>query len=271
MSDDIKQCPFCAEDIKAAAIVCKHCGRELSTGGIGGQINDNASPAPKAKSSSFLKVLLILFVVVVGGCFFLTAIGSLFSGASEISSPATTRTPSPTAHPPINLSGRGDDVVNVDWPATQLAIMDIRYTGTSNFIITSLDSSGDSIDLIVNTIGRYEGVRPFNLDENPSLLEIKSSGPWQITISNLDTAKLVTSYPYTSRGDEVIRLSPGRRSGRTELAHNGESNFIVFGFSGSGRPDLLVNDIGAYSGVVFFDEVRYLVVRADGAWGIGTP
>ncbi len=26
---DIKQCPFCAEDIKAAAIVCKHCGREL--------------------------------------------------------------------------------------------------------------------------------------------------------------------------------------------------------------------------------------------------
>lgn len=26
---DIKQCPFCAEDIKKAAIVCKHCGRDL--------------------------------------------------------------------------------------------------------------------------------------------------------------------------------------------------------------------------------------------------
>ena len=29
MTSDIKQCPYCAEDIKAAAIVCKHCGREL--------------------------------------------------------------------------------------------------------------------------------------------------------------------------------------------------------------------------------------------------
>ncbi len=27
--DDIKQCPYCAEDIKKAAIVYKHCGREL--------------------------------------------------------------------------------------------------------------------------------------------------------------------------------------------------------------------------------------------------
>ena len=29
MSEDTKLCPFCAEDIKSAAIVCKHCGREL--------------------------------------------------------------------------------------------------------------------------------------------------------------------------------------------------------------------------------------------------
>jgi len=26
---DTVACPFCAEDIKAAAIVCKHCGRDL--------------------------------------------------------------------------------------------------------------------------------------------------------------------------------------------------------------------------------------------------
>jgi len=29
MTEDTKLCPFCAEEIKAAAIVCKHCGREL--------------------------------------------------------------------------------------------------------------------------------------------------------------------------------------------------------------------------------------------------
>jgi hypothetical protein len=26
---DIRRCPFCAEDIKKAAIVCKHCGRDV--------------------------------------------------------------------------------------------------------------------------------------------------------------------------------------------------------------------------------------------------
>lgn len=30
---EIKLCPFCAEEIKAAAIVCKHCGSQLSIDG----------------------------------------------------------------------------------------------------------------------------------------------------------------------------------------------------------------------------------------------
>lgn len=29
VTTDIRQCPFCAEDIKKAAVVCKHCGRDV--------------------------------------------------------------------------------------------------------------------------------------------------------------------------------------------------------------------------------------------------
>ncbi|MGW4638383.1 hypothetical protein ACWEN6_07640 [Sphaerisporangium sp. NPDC004334] len=50
--------------------------------------------------------------------------------------------------------------------------------------------------------------------------------------------------------------------------HDGDSNFIVYGYSRIGSyPELLVNEIGGYKGKVLLPAgTRLITVKADGAW-----
>src|SRR5262249_49952845 len=104
------------------------------------------------------------------------------------STPAPTDTPLPTstdtATPaPIALTGKGDAVVDISKPHGA-ALAHIKYGGGGNFAITNYGPNGERINLLVNTIGQYEGTRPLDfLDgEQTARFEVNASGPWEIDV-----------------------------------------------------------------------------------------
>lgn len=169
---------------------------------------------------------------------------------------------------PAEHSGDGDGVVDLPEGVGQ-AMVTASHDGGGNFALSALDEGNQSTgDLLVNTIGSYEGVTALgmlDLGGDPVRIAVTADGPWTITLAPLADAPAL---PESGQGDGVYRYEGD--AGTWSVSHEGESNFGLSHYTSADfEMPLLVNEIGAYEGAVAVTAGPGLVVViADGPWTI---
>jgi hypothetical protein len=167
-------------------------------------------------------------------------------------------------------SGSGDDVVEIDIPNTAV-IVTFTYSGSSNFVVWSLDEDFENVDLLVNTIGSYDGTRPMQFTGNDPVVgfDISASGDWTYLIAPLTEAE-VYNCPIDGEGDDVVMVEDFTSSaGAADLTFDAATNFVIWAWGAEDR-DLIVNDIGPYEGTVRVASGLFVwvITGNEGAWTI---
>jgi hypothetical protein len=183
--------------------------------------------------------------------------------------PTATRIPTATARPtPAILTGMGSDVVDNPWVG--FGLLHITYTGRGNFAITSYDENNQYMDLLVNTIGSYEGTVPLDFEDGSQTarFQVEASGPWTIEIRPLEMIRIETiPGTFTGKSDDIIAFKGGKPD-LLKANASGNSNFVIWSYSDNGL-DLVVNEIAPWSGTVMVDNTTAVIqISASGPWSI---
>ena len=148
----------------------------------------------------------------------------------------------------------------------------ITNDGSSNFAVWNLDSNGKQIDLLVNTIGSYSGTRLIDAikGQQTAALNIESDGNWTVTLKPLALLRVWDGTgTWTGKGDDLLVIKSGAFAGldSIKITNSGESNFVVTAYGDS--KDLLVNEIGNYSGEQLMPAGTVLLeIQSDGNWSL---
>jgi hypothetical protein len=191
--------------------------------------------------------------------------------ASKTPTPTPTPTPKPTPVAPkaVRYAGHGDKLVKIAKPASGANLVTIvGYGSSSNFVVESLDSSLQEVDLLVNVIGSYSGTVLMDVQEGQETARLKITypGTWTVVLRPISAApEFKTTAAGT--GDRVFKYL-GEAQG-LRITNRGSDNFVVQTCGDDG--DLLVNEIGNYSGEVVLGAGPELIqIQSDGHWTLRT-
>ncbi len=228
---------------------------------------------------SLLVAIIVSIVTIVAGAGLASHSAALDGGtgtgsgsSSTAAKPTPTPTPPPTVAPvpaDVVLTGHGDAVIKasaVDG-AGEPGVATITHDGKSNFAVWTLDSNVNQLDLLVNTIGAYNGTVLFDKQSNQHTesLQITADGNWTVTLHSIRALRNFDATGTTGHGDDVLVYRGS--AGAATLTHDGSSNFAVWTYGD--QTNLVVNEIGAYNGTVRWTKGPEIVaVTADGNWSI---
>ena len=163
------------------------------------------------------------------------------------------------------LTGVGDDVVEFT-PPNYAYFMHIEGNSSGrHFSVWGYDDYGKTTELFVNTTDPYSG-NVIDPSQTTSILEISATGAWSISFVPLIEARSIgKGQKISGNGDDVVYIDSINKIAR--IAGRCDGNFFIWAY-GDGA-DLLVNEIGYYSGRVFIkNNPICLAITADGPWSI---
>jgi len=177
---------------------------------------------------------------------------------------------------PIMLSGTGQEATSKFSLERGISIFEMKHDGTRNFAIVLYDTNGEYINLLVNTIGRFDGSKLSSINtKDEYLLDISADGNWEVEIKQ-PRPTTGRSVPLTLSGagqktSEIFYLNTGIT--RFKMKHDGNRNFAIVLYNANGEyTDLLVNTIGSFDGSkatsISKAGLYLLDITADGNWEV---